>query len=127
MKAEHRKELETNILADRMGNLIQRMKGGPKRRTIVYVFLSLLLVLISIIVYFYWQGDKGADAQRWLLLEFGEFNQILSPSEKNNMTFKVAELQFLHFFVWDQGVANLGSDPKKALDAWSVWSRNMAG
>ena len=33
MKAEHRKELQTNILADRMGRLVQRMKERPKLRS----------------------------------------------------------------------------------------------
>ncbi len=30
MKAEHRKELQTNYLADRMGRLMQGMKAGPQ-------------------------------------------------------------------------------------------------
>ena len=30
MKAEHRKELETNVLADRMGRAIQSMKHRPR-------------------------------------------------------------------------------------------------
>ena len=38
MKAEQRKELETNTLADRMGHLMQRVKGG-ERRTFLFYFI----------------------------------------------------------------------------------------
>ena len=37
MKAEQRKELETNALADRMGHLVQHMKTQRPRATLYYV------------------------------------------------------------------------------------------
>ena len=37
MKAEHRKELETNVLADRMGRVVQKIRTRPQRRVVLYV------------------------------------------------------------------------------------------
>jgi len=39
MKAEHRKELETNALADRVGRVVQGMKQAPKKRTYLWILL----------------------------------------------------------------------------------------
>ncbi len=45
MKAEHRKELQTNALADGVGRFIQNVKAGPSRSGLVVVVLIALLVL----------------------------------------------------------------------------------
>jgi len=39
MKAEQRKELETNALADRMGHLVQRVKTQQRRTTLYWVLM----------------------------------------------------------------------------------------
>ncbi len=45
MKAEHRKELQTNYLADRMGRLVQGMRAGPQSTSsmVAWVFVSLTI------------------------------------------------------------------------------------
>jgi hypothetical protein len=114
MKAEHRKELETNLLADRMGSIIQRMKGGPQRRTIFYWFLLLLVVVIAVVAYYYFQGDRAGAVQRWIALDFGEIEALRRDTEESNPK-KAAELELWHYYLTKEGVLNLGSDPKNAL------------
>ena len=37
MKAEHRKELETNILAQQLSRVFEGLKQGPSRTTLLYI------------------------------------------------------------------------------------------
>jgi hypothetical protein len=56
MKAEHRHQLQTNALADRMGRLFQGMKSAPKSTsTLVWVFLFLVLATFAV-----WQYTASA-------------------------------------------------------------------
>lgn len=69
MKAEHRKELQTNLLADRMGRLLQGVKTAPKSRsTLIWVFLGLAVVTFGV-----WRFMAGASTREnsnlWLELD----------------------------------------------------------
>jgi hypothetical protein len=44
MKAEHRKELHTNLLADRMGRILQGVKSGPKNHSLLVWVFAILAV-----------------------------------------------------------------------------------
>jgi hypothetical protein len=44
MKTEHRKELQTNILADRMGKLLQSMKTAPRSSSMLIWVFAVLIV-----------------------------------------------------------------------------------
>ena len=48
MKAEHRKELQTNALADHLGRFIQNLKSKPSAAT-VYVAGGVVLVVVIIL------------------------------------------------------------------------------
>jgi hypothetical protein len=56
MKAQHRHELKTNALADRMGGLLQSMKSAPKTTSVlVWVFIILALGTYAV-----WQYQASA-------------------------------------------------------------------
>jgi hypothetical protein len=55
MKAEHRKELHTNLLADRMGKLLQSVKSGPRSTSLV-IWIGLGLVLLTVLVWRIYAG-----------------------------------------------------------------------
>jgi tetratricopeptide (TPR) repeat protein len=56
MKAEHRHQLQTNELADRMGRFLQGMKSAPKTTsTLLWVFVLLALAVIAV-----WQYAANA-------------------------------------------------------------------
>ena len=46
MKAEHRKELETNVLAQQLGKAYEGLKQGPSRTTLFWVGGAAAVVLI---------------------------------------------------------------------------------
>lgn len=50
MKAEHRKELHTNLLADRLGKLVQGVKAGPSSSSLV-IWIGLGLIVVTFIVW----------------------------------------------------------------------------
>src|SRR5262249_17758559 len=73
MKAEKRKALETNVLADKLGKAVEGLKQGPSRRTLVYVGIAVLALL----VYFTWRyfstsSEKGS-SERWFKLDQAVF------------------------------------------------------
>jgi tetratricopeptide (TPR) repeat protein len=51
MKAEHRKELQTNVLADTAGRFLQRIKEGPSRGTV----LTCGAVALVLLIFFSWR------------------------------------------------------------------------
>src|SRR5437762_11293650 len=71
MKAEHRKQLHTNALADRMGKLVNTLKQKPQKRTVLYVILGLAAVLAVFIWYRYNTNKKLERSQLWVWLDNG--------------------------------------------------------
>lgn len=66
MKAEHRKELITNTLVNRLGEAVHGMKEGPSRGTI-FLLAGVGLVVILVIVWRYLASSgEEADSARWL-------------------------------------------------------------
>ena len=68
MKAAHRKELQTNVLADRMGRLLDNVKSGPKSASAVaWIFVILALVVFAAWQY-YSRVSPDEDSTRWVVL-----------------------------------------------------------
>jgi hypothetical protein len=71
MKAQHRHELQTNILADRMGRLLQGMRTAPNSTSIlVWVF-----VILALGTYALWQYQASASqtqrSEQWTKVDTG--------------------------------------------------------
>lgn len=68
MKAEHRKELQTNLLADRMGRLVQGLRTGPSSVTGVGWVIGVLAVLT--VGGWYWAaGNRDHLSEQWVKLD----------------------------------------------------------
>ncbi len=68
MKREHRKELHTNVLADRMGRLLQGMKSAPQSSSLIWVFL-LLTLLTHASWQFYASTTRSNRSGLWVQLD----------------------------------------------------------
>jgi tetratricopeptide (TPR) repeat protein len=66
MKAEHRKELETNKLADKIGGFVQSFKEGPSRNAVIYGSLVGVVLLLLIIYRWVSANTTASDSARWL-------------------------------------------------------------
>lgn len=113
MKAEHRKELETNVLADRMGRAIQSMKHRPRKRTVLWV----IIIGGLLIGWWVWMRSKQLAREensiRWLTLGVGDFNG-LRGSEKNNAIL-AANFESAWYALWEEGIKNLAKAPDTTL------------
>lgn len=67
MKADHRKELQTNLLADRMGRLVQGIKAGPRSSSAFAWVIAVLVV--ALLAGWYWAGYQNArQSEEWVRL-----------------------------------------------------------
>jgi hypothetical protein len=117
MKAEHRKELETNTLADKMGHAMQRVKSG-RRSTL---FITILVGAVLVIGGWFWYKSVTSSTQEtsneWLQLDDGGQKNIGSLSTKDTNAGKAAKLQFAWIAYWEFGVKKIGTDQRGALEA----------
>jgi len=114
MKAEHRKELQTNLLADRMGRLIQNVKTKPSRSVVLYVVLALAVVL-GVVIFVFIRGNQGrAEQERWITYdEITDLKKLEDFGKDNDLTQqgKSARMTVAWFLLWERGVKVILIDP----------------
>jgi hypothetical protein len=76
MKAEHRKELQTNVLADRLGHFMQSMKEGPSRGTVLLIAAVVLIIGLGYTWRFLSRSSEKSDSERWV-----KWNEVTTPAE----------------------------------------------
>jgi hypothetical protein len=120
MKAEERKALETNTLAKELGKVVEGIKKGPSRSTMVYVGV-IVAVLFSVFLFrYFWRSSESTTSQRWLELDeviFQEqLNTLLSKDDLKGTPqgraalFKEARLLLM------QGMRDYASSPGSARE-----------
>jgi hypothetical protein len=128
MKAEHRKELETNVLADKMGRMVQRIKTKPQRRSVLYFLLGLVVLVVVVLAYRLYVGSRLETTSGWIMVDKGDKEYLynlagMKETEDKIQRFKIdysnpskaASFQVAHHFLWDQGIHLLGADHAYAL------------
>ncbi|MBY0522576.1 MAG: hypothetical protein K2R98_04235 [Gemmataceae bacterium] len=120
MKAEHRKELETNVLADRMGRMVDTFKHGPQNPKTWWYALAAAVVIgggIWAIVYFTGQNREKSSALWTKLENIGQntdFNQTikeldeLATSNAGTIPARTANFEEARLLL-SRGMENLGS------------------
>src|SRR4051794_33450609 len=76
MKAEHRKELETNVLADRLGHLVTNFKQGISRSTAIVLGVIALGVVLFLIWRYFHLASQDRNASLWFA-----WDQLNAPEE----------------------------------------------
>lgn len=108
MKAEHRKELETNELADRMGRMLQGAKKGS--RSSFYWFLAALAVVVLVFLYSRYRTKQTEQAAfNWFLLEDGSgeaYDRLRESAGKSNAA-KAMRFQMAWQRLWGDGIKRL--------------------
>jgi hypothetical protein len=118
MKAEHRKELETNVLADRMGRFVQNMKHRPKRRILLWIVVVAVLVVGLFVYVSVRKANQLEASELWQKLEdgFPPYINELRSKDKDTNAGKAARFQFAWLAAWDKGMMELGGSPVVAMD-----------
>jgi len=116
MKAEHRKELETNALADRVGRVVQGMKQTSQKRTLIW----LAVIAVVVIGYFLFQRRSQMreveSAQQWMQFADGSgsyLQEIIKQDPSSNQA-KASEFEFTYAAL-RQYLQLLAAKPKDAL------------
>ena len=117
MKAEHRKELETNTLADKMGHMMKRVKTGRRSTFMVYVLVGGAAAIGLWLLYASMTSSKIETSDRWLRLDDGGQKNLVELATKEGTTpaGKAARLQLAWLFYWELGLKKLGADPHDAM------------
>ncbi|MDB5313453.1 MAG: hypothetical protein JWO38_7655 [Gemmataceae bacterium] len=122
MSTEHKNELETNALADRLGRGWEQFKQG---KLISYRVMALILLLGTAIgVYFYIRAEQVTAASKaWIELEGANSVSSLEAFPKdhpNTSAAKVAQLQLARYLLGPDGIEKLTSreegERKKAVE-----------
>ena len=121
MKAEHRKELETNVLADRMGRLLENFKQKPERGTMFWVIGGIGAVLIAFLAFRYYQVGKNENSEAWLAYYDGNVKK-LREEYGDKMPGKALEFEQAWELTWT-GIKKFGIDPNGAQKYLEVASQ----
>lgn len=118
MKAEHRKELETNVLADTMGQVLTGAKQGPSRSFLFFLIIGFVGVVGLFLIYRWMVSGTGRTGVQWAALEDGSPQRINDAIESgvNTNPAKAARLQVAYEALWYRGIKQLGGN---ANEAWA--------
>jgi hypothetical protein len=115
MKAEHRKELETNALADWIGRCLQSGKTASKNTYVVGALA--LLIAAGIVAYFVIRNASGkAHSERWYNLDkAGTIAELdkLAGENRGTMVARAARFEVARALL-AQGVQNLANPDQHA-------------
>lgn len=117
MKAEHRKELQTNVLADKVGHMIQGAKQGPSRLAVWALVGGLALLIGGWLWHRYRISSETTQSQTWTYFEDGskEALKVVRQLDPNSNAGKAARYQMAFENFWLHGIKMLGGNAKLAM------------
>src|SRR5262249_45711460 len=100
-----------------MGNLVRRVKERPKRGTLIYFVVGILVVIALFLVVRYYQMRREDDAKQWLLMQDSSQPSVLELIKEtpDSPAGKAALLEHSWLTFWEEGMKMLGHDPRLAL------------
>jgi hypothetical protein len=122
MKAEHRKELETNILADRMGRVL-RGSHETQMQTVWYWVIGIVVVFIVFFLGYRWYVTRQESAaEAWVALESGDEQglDVLARKYASQNVGKAARMQLAFERLWARGIRQLGANTVEAKNNISI-------
>lgn len=125
MKAEHRKELETNALADRVGRAVEGMKQAPQKKTLLLLLLGGVVLVVVFFIYRKGQLQIVENAQQWAEFEdgAGPYLQKLVELDPASNQAKGARFEFTYSELRHM-LRLLATNPKQAQTTLDVIAKN---
>jgi tetratricopeptide (TPR) repeat protein len=114
MKAEHRKELQTNFLADRMGRLLQGVRSGPQSKSSAAVWVLTILTLGTLLLW-YIAGARSNQSPLWVKFEEDTLRgdtdnlRLLAKENPGTLPARAARFQSARLLL-EKGLAGLYSN-----------------
>jgi hypothetical protein len=69
MKAEHRKELQTNVLAEQLARAYESLKQGPSRTTLYWIGGAVAVVAVVLLFRWFMSSSAEVASDRWKTLD----------------------------------------------------------
>jgi hypothetical protein len=119
MKAEHRKELQTNKLADMLGRTVRKVRstsGIPWLK----IGLAALVVGGAVLAWWLWNNKKKANSELWVDVDAGTIASLLKLADeqyKDTNQGKVARFEIAYELLWNRGIKMLGVSSLSAQQA----------
>jgi hypothetical protein len=128
MKAEQRKELETNTLADKMGQMMKRFQGSPRRTFMIYVAVAALLIVGSYFIYRWVVIGRQDASEQWIKLFDGSNAHLAYLIQKDTASpaGKAARFQAAWYLYWHQGILQLGKNNDQAMKSMKICADQYA-
>lgn len=114
MKAEHRKELETNALADRMGRLLGNLKEKPQRGTVFWVIGAVLAVVVVFMSLRWYRVGKDENSEGWYSYYVYDI-KTLNDSYQEKPQGQAIRFEAAWERLWSS-MRKIGVDPRGAKD-----------
>jgi hypothetical protein len=116
MKAEHRKELQTNTLADMLGRTVRKVRSTSQ---VPWVKVAVVVAVAGGIGLFVWLRANKArtNSELWTEVDAGTITVLAKLSEKDYQDTnqgKAARFQLAFELLWNQGIKMMGYNPKYA-------------
>lgn len=118
MKAEHRKELQTNTLADMLGRTVRKVRT---HEAIPWWRVALVVVLIGGVGVFFWMRSNRtrANSELWVDVDASTFtalDKLRDDEYKETNQGKAARFQVAFEFLWNRGIKYMGTSSLTAED-----------
>jgi hypothetical protein len=118
MKAEHRKELQTNTLADNLGRLITGSRSMSRRTVLVLV--AIVVLGVGVFVWTMIQNNNNAmRAEAYYYLDQGNFEDLrekVIAANPESEPAKLAHFQIAWVLLWKEGIEPLAKSPSQAKE-----------
>lgn len=114
MKAEHRHELEENVLNKRLTEIADRARSGQFLNTRVYLILGAVVLLIGAYAYWLYASSEHQKQTAKMWLEFDHLNgpaglEDFSKETKDAQISRLARLQLARVWLGPNGIQQLNS------------------
>jgi hypothetical protein len=120
MKAEHRKELETNVLVHQLEKAYQGIRQGPSRTTLLWVGAAVVVLVVYLLFRYFMTSSEATTSERWLKLDSiifpDQLTKVLSEDDLKDTEqgrlarFKEARMNLR------EGMRVLGSNPTEGVE-----------
>jgi hypothetical protein len=122
MKAEERKEIETNSLARWLNEV---WSGGQRKKSYTFYAIVICVVVAAIVGFNWWSSSRKHNlADRWVNLDFADTKQKLQEIEekyRGTLVGRDAKIRLARIALGPEGLDKLGTstptDRKKAVES----------
>ena len=108
MKAEHRKELQTNTLADFLGRTVRGVRTGGG---VSWYKVGLVLVVALGVLLVWWviNNKRRVNAENWAKVHYGTFQALddLEKEQRDTKQGQAARFTLAYAFLWE-GIKKMG-------------------